>query len=631
MSTELAPDQKPKHLRPTVKKLIAEFRAHRLLMSAGILMTFASTLLVIAAPYVLGRATDLVFIGFLQSRMQAGQSRQDVIDALTASGATTQAAMLSAIDVVPGAGMDFAGIGRLLLIVLLLNTAAELLSFWGGWLFVDVVQRVMYRLRERVEEKIHRLPLRYVDRQSRGDLLSRLNNDLDNVSMVLNQNVQQLFINIVTLFGVLGIMFWMSWQLALVALATIPLTALIVGLVGVRSQREFGTQWKATGELNSLMDESIHGQQLLEVYGAVPAAVRSFESKNAQVYRASRKAQLLGGSMFPAMQFVSNLVFVGIAILGAVRVAGGGMTLGAVQAFIQYSRQFSQPLAQLGGMIAQVQSAAASLERVYEILDAAEEPADASAHPDFAVTQGDVVFDHVHFSYEPGTELIKDLNLHAQPGQTVAIVGHTGAGKTTLVNLLLRFYDVTGGEIRLDGVPIRDLSRAQVRSRIGMVLQDTWLFEGTIYENIAYGRAGAARDEVMAAAQAAFVDHFVQQLPDGYDTVITETGDNISAGQRQLITIARAFVADPHILVLDEATSNVDTRTEVQVQEAMNTLREGRTAFVIAHRLSTIRNAHTIVVMDQGRIVEQGTHAQLLAAGGAYAQLHAASLAGAEL
>jgi len=623
MSEQLAPNQRARNFWPTVRRLVREFGPERIPFALAVTGIIVSTVLTIIAPYVLGKATDAVFAGFISGHMGQGQTKQQAIDALEAQGQTDRAAMLRAMDVVPGAGMDFHLIGMLLIGTLALYVVAEALMWWAGWLANRMLQRVLFRLRSQVEDKIHRLPLSVIDRQRRGDILSRLNNDLDNLSQVLNQSLQELINGLVMVVGVLIMMFVLSWQLALVALATIPLSALVIALIGKRSQAQYGKQWKTTGDLNAFVEESITGQQLIQVYGATGRTMNDFRTANDRVYDSSLKAQSLAGLVMPAMTFVTNLVFVGIAVLGAWRVATGGMTLGAVQAFIQYSRQFSQPLSQLGGMAAQLQSAAASAERVFDLLDSPDEVDDISKHPDFTPHRGRIEFADVSFSYSPDAPLIEHLDLVAEPGMTVAIVGSTGAGKTTLVNLLLRFYDVTDGSITVDGVDIRELSREQLRSPIGMVLQDAWLFEGTIWDNIAYGREGATDAEVLAAAKAAYVDRFVHHLPDGYDTVVTETADNISQGERQLITIARAFVSDPLVLVLDEATSSVDTRTEVLVQEAMNRLRAGRTSFVIAHRLSTIRNADLIVVMESGHIVEQGSHESLLAAGGRYAELYA--------
>ncbi|MCQ9366701.1 ABC transporter ATP-binding protein/permease [Brevibacterium sp. 91QC2O2] len=628
MSEQIAPGQKAGDVRGTLRRLGGVFRPYAWRAGLSALTLVLGTVLTIAAPYVLGRATDLVFSGFVSLTMRPGQTQAEVVAELRAQGAGERADMVAAMHLTPGLGVDFPALARLLCLVVLIHIVSGLLNWWGGYIANSIIQRVMSSLRADIEDKIQRLPLSVVDSKAKGDLLSRLNNDIDNLNQTLNQSAQDIVSALVMFLGVLGIMFVLSWQLALVAVATIPLTVVVIALLGTRSQRQFRTQWKSTGELNTQVEESITGAALLQVYGALERTQEAFAVKNAEVYRASFRAQALSGAMMPAMSFVSNLVFVGIALLGALQVASGQLTLGTVQAFIQYARQFAQPLQQLGGMASQLQSALASAERVFALLDEADEPAPPSAHPDFAVTRGRVAFEHVDFAYRPDTPLIEDLSLVAEPGQTVAIVGHTGAGKTTMVNLLLRFYEPTAGRITLDGIDTAQLTRDQVRAPIGMVLQDTWLFEGTIYDNIAYGLAGATREQVMTAAKEAYVDQFVAHLPDGYDTVITETADNISAGQRQLITIARAFVSQPQILVLDEATSSVDTRTEVLVQKAMNRLRSGRTSFVIAHRLSTIQGADLIIVMDAGHIVEQGTHAQLMAAGGVYAGLQAAQSGG---
>lgn len=623
MSDERPPNEKSTHFWKTVRRVIGEFGAHRGQMVITVITLFIGTVLTIAAPYVFGLATDAVFAGYLSSKTSPGQSTAEAAAELQAGGQSDLAAVLDTMDVVPGAGMDFGLIGRLVMLGVAVYALSSLFTYIGGRVSIGVVNTVMSGMRTRVEAKLHRVPLSYSDRQRRGDVLSRLNNDLDNLTQVANENLQQIITSVITFVGVLAVMFTLSWQLALVAIAAIPLTAIIFALVGVPSQRQFKKQWTTTGELNAHVEESISGLSLLRVHGGLPTAREEFEKMNADVYSSSVRAQILSGSMMPAMLFVSNLVFVATAILGAALVAGGALTLGVVQAFVWYSRQFSQTFGQLGGMASRLQSAAASAERVYELLDAPEETPNADAEP-FSPTAGRVKFDEVDFSYDPEAELIKGLSLTAEPGQTIAVVGPTGAGKTTVVNLLMRFYDVDSGAIRIDGRDVRDMSRTDLRRPIGMVLQDTWLFEGSIRDNIAYGNENADRQAIEAAAEAAYVDRFAKHLPDGLDSVITETADNISAGERQLITIARAFASEPTILILDEATSNVDTRTEVLVQEAMNRLQAGRTSFVIAHRLSTIRNADVIVVMNKGRIVEQGSHNELIASGGLYASLHAA-------
>ncbi|OFT98180.1 ABC transporter ATP-binding protein [Brevibacterium sp. HMSC22B09] len=623
MSDERPPNEKSTHFWKTVRRVIGEFGAHRGQMVITVITLFIGTVLTIAAPYVFGLATDAVFAGYLSSKTSPGQSTAEAAAELQAGGQSDLAAVLDTMDVVPGAGMDFGLIGRLVMLGVAVYALSSLFTYIGGRVSIGVVNTVMSGMRTRVEAKLHRVPLSYSDRQRRGDVLSRLNNDLDNLTQVANENLQQIITSVITFVGVLAVMFTLSWQLALVAIAAIPLTAIIFALVGVPSQRQFKKQWTTTGELNAHVEESISGLSLLRVHGGLPTAREEFEKMNADVYSSSVRAQILSGSMMPAMLFVSNLVFVATAILGAALVAGGALTLGVVQAFVWYSRQFSQTFGQLGGMASRLQSAAASAERVYELLDAPEETPNADAEP-FSPTAGRVEFDEVDFSYDPEAKLIKGLSLTAEPGQTIAVVGPTGAGKTTVVNLLMRFYDVDSGAIRIDGRDVRDMSRTDLRRPIGMVLQDTWLFEGSIRDNIAYGNENADRQAIEAAAEAAYVDRFAKHLPDGLDSVITETADNISAGERQLITIARAFASEPTILILDEATSNVDTRTEVLVQEAMNRLQAGRTSFVIAHRLSTIRNADVIVVMNKGRIVEQGSHAELIASGGLYASLHAA-------
>ncbi|GAA4285476.1 ABC transporter ATP-binding protein [Brevibacterium daeguense] len=610
-----------------MKRLLGRFRPVRLVMSAAVVLVALSVGFTLIGPLILGHATNLVFEGWVSSRMSAGQTQEQVVAELRAAGDDTMADMVAAMVIVPGAGIDFAALGAVLLLAIGVYILASGVEWIANRMLNFGVQRVMYRLREDVERKIHALPLAHFDRMRRGDVLSRLTNDLDNLNQVLSESMGQIIRSVLTVVGVLAVMFALSWQLTLVTLLTVPLTAVVIGLIGVRSQREFTTQWKSTGVLNTRVEESISGHNLITVYGRGDSTKDAFDAENDEVFRSSFRAQLLAGLMMPAMQFIGNLVYVGIALVGALQVANGQLRLGTVQAFIQYSRQFSQPLAQLGGMAAQLQSAAACAERVFELLGYPEEPVEHARATLPDEPRGEIEFRHVAFGYSPDTPLITDLNLRAEPGTTTAIVGHTGAGKTTLVNLLMRFYEIDSGQILFDGVDTSLLTREDLRSHMGMVLQDTWLFGGTIEENIAYGKPGATRDEVIAAAETCYVDHFVRTLPQGYDTLIANDGGNLSQGERQLITIARAFLTRPTVLILDEATSSVDTRTELLLQSAMQRLRSGRTSFVIAHRLSTIRDADTILVMDHGDIVEQGAHEELLAHGGVYAELHAAQLA----
>ncbi|WP_240742017.1 ABC transporter ATP-binding protein [Micromonospora zingiberis] len=616
------PAERSMNFGPSARRLLGRLRPHRLHLAAVITLAVVSVGLSVIGPKVLGHATDLIFSGVIGQQLPAGTSAEQAVAAARAAGNENFADMLARMDVVPGMGIDFTALGRVLLLALLLYLAASVLMWWQGWLLNGVVQRTVFHLRAEVEEKLNRLPLPYFDRQPRGELLSRVTNDIDNISQSLQQTLSQLLTSLLTVVGVLGMMFWISPLLALVALVAVPLSVLVTGQIAKRSQRRFIAQWTHTGELNGQIEEAFTGHELVKVFGRQREVEAAFRAKNEELFQASFGAQFISGIIMPAMFFIGNLSYVAIAVVGGLRVASGSMSLGDVQAFIQYSRQFTQPLTQVASMANLLQSGVASAERVFAVLDAEEQESDPATPARVTDPHGRVEFEHVSFRYAPDKPLISDLSLVAEPGHTVAIVGPTGAGKTTLVNLIMRFYELDAGRITLDGVDITTLRRDDLRGRIGMVLQDTWLFGGTIRDNIAYGRPDATEEEILAAAQATFVDRFVRSLPDGYDTVIDEEGSNVSAGEKQLITIARAFLAEPSLLILDEATSSVDTRTEVLLQRAMAALRSERTSFVIAHRLSTIRDADLILMMENGRIVEQGTHAGLLAAGGAYHRLY---------
>ncbi len=559
--------------------------------------------------------------------MSVGQ----VIAQLRAQGQTQLADMIGGLPgIVVGQGVDFHRLMMILLLVLGIYAVSSLFGWIQFRLTTRIVQNTARRLRSDVEDKLTRLPLAYFDRQPRGELLSRVTNDIDNVSQTMQQTLSQLITSVLTVVGVLAMMLSISWELALVALVTVPVAMGIAAAIAKRSRPQFVAQWTHTGELNAHIEEMFTGHALVTVFGRQRESAQVFAERNTKLYDASFKAQAISGVIQPALGFVANLNYLIIAVIGGLKVASGTMTLGDVQAFIQYSRQFSQPITQIAAMANLLQSGIASAERVFDLLDADEQSPDPVPAAQLAQPiKGRVEFEHVAFRYDEDKPLINDLSLVAEPGHTIAIVGPTGAGKTTLVNLVMRFYEVAGGRITLDGVDTRSLTRDALRSQMGMVLQDTWLYEGTIAENIAYGVDHASIDEVMAAAAATHVDRFVRTLPDGYDTKIDDEGGALSAGEKQLLTIARAFLADPTILILDEATSSVDTRTEVLVQNAMNALRKGRTSFVIAHRLSTIRDADLILVMEHGDIVEQGTHAELLAAHGAYARLYDSQFAAA--
>jgi len=590
------PVEKSENFKEVSKRLIRLMSGEKYLVGIIITMAIASVALVVAGPKILGHATDILFNGLMKRNGQTG--------------------------------VNFTALHHTLEIALLLYAMSFLLSYVQTFMLAGVVQRTMFTLRSEVEAKIHRLPLSYIDRQSRGDLLSRVTNDIDNISQSLQQSLSQLITSLLTIVGVLGMMIWVSPILALIAVVTVPLSILAMKQIAAKSKAKFIAQWSHTGALNGLIEETFTGHAIVKTFGRQREVEERFSVTNEKLYEAGFGAQFMSGSIQPAMMFVGNLNYLMIAVVGGLKVASGTMGLGDVQAFIQYSRQFTMPLTQTASMMNVLQSGVASAERVFQVLDAQEESVEPASVAT-AEVQGRIAFEHVSFSYDPDRPLIEDLSLVAEPGTTVAIVGPTGAGKTTLVNLIMRFYELNSGRITLDGRDISQIPRSELRSNIGMVLQDTWLFGGTIRQNIAYGNPLATEADILAAAKATYVDRFVHALPMGYDTVLDNEGGAVSAGEKQLLTIARAFLADPAILILDEATSSVDTRTEVLIQRAMTALRSKRTSFVIAHRLSTIRDANVILVMEDGRIVEQGSHEDLLAARGAYFRLYQSQFTGA--
>jgi ATP-binding cassette, subfamily B, multidrug efflux pump len=616
------PPAKARDFRGSLLRLLAQLRPELPKLILVVVLGVVSVVLAILGPKILGDAVNLVFSGAISGDLPAGATQEGVIAGLRAQGQDQLADMLSSMSLRPGEGIDFGAVGTTLGVLVAVYILSSVFSWQQGWLMAGVTQRSIYRLRADVDRKIGRLPLRYIDTNPRGDLLSRVTNDIDNIGQSLQQSLTQMVTAVLTIVGVLVVMLVISPILAVISLLAVPAAIVATMLIVRRSQQQFVAQWASTGALNGHVEEMHTGHSVVKVFGRQREAIAAFKEENDRLHDASRRAQFLSGLIQPTMTLISNLNYVAIAVVGGLRVAAGQLSLGDVVAFIQYSRQFTFPIIQAASIVNVLQSAVASSERVFELLDAAEESPDPAAVPALPAARGEVAFEGASFRYLPEAPLIEDLDLHVEAGRTVAIVGPTGAGKTTLVNLLMRFYDLDRGRITIDGVDTRDLPRDQLRRQFGMVLQDTWLFNGTIRENIAYGRLEATEAEIQAAADAAHVDHFVRTLPDGYDTVIDDDATSLSAGEKQLLTIARAFLADPPILILDEATSSVDTRTEVLIQRAMRRLMEGRTTFVIAHRLSTIRDAHTILVMEHGAIVEQGSHDELLALRGPYFELY---------
>ena len=617
------PPQKSKDFKGSLRRLLREVGEERKSLYAVFILITAAVTIGSFGPKILGRATNEIFYGFLGRKLPAGLTKAQVVSELRAKGQNNFADVVNKSEVIPGTGINFSAVSHWIFLAIGLYLISSLFLWLQQYLMAGVTQKTVFRLRRLAEEKIGRLPLSYFDTTSRGDLLSRVTNDVDNISTSMQQGLSQILNSALTVLSVLAMMIWISPLLAVISLVAIPLSMFVSVRIAKASQKQFIAQWDWTGKLNGHVEEMHTGAALVKVFGRRKQAIADFEVLNENLNKSSFNAQFMSGIIMPSTTFISNLIYVGISVLGGYRVATGTMSLGDVQAFIQYSRQFGMPLAQIAGLINTVQSGVASAERLFELLDAPEEERDRKDSVSITRATGAISFKNVSFRYKVDQPLIENFNLDVVPGQTVAIVGPTGAGKTTLVNLIMRFYEIDEGLITLDGIDTRDITRDDLRRQFGMVLQDTWLFSGSIEENIAFGSTAPSPESVRAAAHAANIDHFIRGLPGGYFSLLTDENGAVSNGERQLLTIARAFMADPAVLILDEATSSVDTRTEVLVQHAMARLRVGRTSFVIAHRLSTIRDADTILVMDKGSLIEQGNHEQLMAARGFYYELYA--------
>jgi ATP-binding cassette subfamily B protein len=623
------PPQKSKDFKGSLRRLLREVGEEKKSLYAVFVLITAAVTIGSFGPKILGRATNEIFYGFLGRKLPAGLTKVQVIAGLRAKGQNNLADVVNKSGVIPGKGIDFTAVAHWIYLAIALYIISSLFLWLQQYLMAGVTQKTVFRLRRLAEEKIGRLPLSYFDSTSRGDLLSRVTNDVDNISTSMQQGLSQILNSVLTVLSVLAMMIWISPLLALVSLIAIPLSMFVSVRIAKASQKQFIAQWDWTGKLNGHVEEMHTGAALVKVFGRRKQAISDFGVLNENLNKSSFNAQFISGIIMPSTTFISNLIYVGISVLGGYRVATGSMSLGDVQAFIQYSRQFGMPLAQIAGLMNTVQSGVASAERLFELLDAPEEEADRQPSVPLTRVTGAITFKNVSFRYKEDQPLIENFNLEVTPGQTVAIVGPTGAGKTTLVNLIMRFYEINGGQITLDGIDTRDITRDDLRRQFGMVLQDTWLFSGSLEENIAFGSLAPTSEAVREAAAAANIDHFIRGLPGGYGSELTDDNSTVSNGERQLLTIARAFMADPAVLILDEATSSVDTRTEVLVQHAMARLRQGRTSFVIAHRLSTIRDADTILVMDKGALIEQGSHDELMAAKGFYYELYASQFASA--